>query len=121
MLGRYLGPAIDVGPAMTDYIRKGNDEVLHRSTYRGLNEDKKSNQDHISSRKDFNINIIDNLGPEISPDNFPDVNMEDTPFYEMYEDNTTDVESGLAGKTKNDEDPDMATGLDREVPTPDVN
>ena len=34
------------------------------------------------------------------------------PLYEMYEDNATDAEGGLEGKTEDDEYPDMATGLD---------
>ena len=42
-------------------------------------------------------------------------------MYEMYEGNTTYVEGGLTGNTEYDEGPDMATGLDREVPTPKVN
>ena len=39
----------------------------------------------------------------------------------MYGDDTTDVEGGLAVNNKDDEDPAIATGLDREVPTPEVN
>ena len=39
----------------------------------------------------------------------------------MYEDDTTDVGGGLAVNTEDDEGPDMATGLDRKVPTPEVN
>ena len=42
------------------------------------------------------------FGPEISPDGFPDINLKDTPLYEMYEDNTTDVKGVLAGKNKDD-------------------
>ena len=38
VLGRFLGPEIDVGPEMTANIMKGNGEVAHRSTYRGLKE-----------------------------------------------------------------------------------
>ena len=33
VLGRYLGPSIDVGPAMTVKILKSNVEVVHCSTY----------------------------------------------------------------------------------------
>ena len=32
VLGRYLGPTIDVGPEMTSKIMKGNCEVVHQST-----------------------------------------------------------------------------------------
>ena len=39
----------------------------------------------------------------------------------MYEDDTTDVEGGLPGNSKDDEEPAMATGLNRDVPTPEVN
>ena len=42
-------------------------------------------------------------------------------MYEIYEDNTADVNGGLAGNNEDDEDPVMATGLDHEVPTPKVN
>ena len=36
VLGRYLGPANDIGLAMTANIIKLNGEHLHCSTYRGL-------------------------------------------------------------------------------------
>jgi hypothetical protein len=39
VLGRYLGPSIDVGPAMTAKILKANGEVVHRSTYRSLTDE----------------------------------------------------------------------------------
>ena len=47
VLGRYVGAAIDVGLAITAKIMKGNGEVAHMSTYRGLKEDKWTNQSHI--------------------------------------------------------------------------
>ena len=116
-----MGPAIDVGTEMTATIMKGNGEVVYRSTYHGLKGDECINQDHISLRKEFVSNTKDRFGTDISPDNFTDVNLEDTPLYEMYEDDTTDVSGGLAGNTEDYDDPDMATGLDCEVPTPEVN
>ena len=39
----------------------------------------------------------------------------------MYYDDTTDVEGGLAGNTEYNEELDMATVLDSEVPTPKTN
>ena len=39
----------------------------------------------------------------------------------MYEDDTTDAEVGLAGNTEGDEYPVISTGLDRKVPTPEMN
>ena len=38
ILGRYLGPAINVGPVMTAKILKSNGEVIFRSTYRALTD-----------------------------------------------------------------------------------
>jgi hypothetical protein len=38
VLGRYLGPSIDVGPAMTAKILKANGVVIHRSIYRSLTD-----------------------------------------------------------------------------------
>ena len=38
-------------------------------------------------------------------------------MYEMYEDDSTYLEVGLEGKTEDDEDPVIATGLERKVPT----
>ena len=40
VIGRYLGPAIDVGPALTTKILKANGEVVYPSTYRHLMDDK---------------------------------------------------------------------------------
>ena len=75
----------------------------------------------MSLRKDFDSNIKDRFGPDVSPDGFPDINLEDTPLYKMYEDGTTDVEGGFSGNTGDYEYPAMYIGLDREVPTPEVN
>ena len=47
--------------------------------------------------------------------------MEDTPLYDIFEEDTTDADGGLAGKNEKDETPVMATRLYREVPTPKVN
>ena len=66
VLGRYLGPEIDVGPSIIAKIMKGNGEVVHRSTYCGLKEDELKNQAHISFRKEFDSNIKDGFGPDIS-------------------------------------------------------
>jgi len=36
--GRWLGPSLDIGPAMTAKILKENGQVLDLSTYQPLNE-----------------------------------------------------------------------------------
>ena len=40
---------------------------------------------HIWLRKKFDSIIKDRYGPDISPDNSPDINLEGTPLYDMYE------------------------------------
>lgn len=39
VLGRYLGPSTDIGPAMTAKILKESGHVVHRSTFRALTQD----------------------------------------------------------------------------------
>ena len=84
---------------MTDKTMTSNGWVVNWSTYRGLKEDEKSNQFHISLRKGFDNRIKEKFGPDISPYDFPDVNLEDTPLYGMYEDDTMDAEGGLAANS----------------------
>ena len=121
MLGIYLVPEIDVSPSMTAKIMKANVKLVHLSKYRGLKEDEKYNQVHVSLRKDFNNMIRELFGPDISPDDFSDVHLEDTPLYEKYKDDTMDAKGCLAYKSKDGEVPVMATGLYRQVQTPEVN
>ena len=61
---------------MTAKVMKENGEVVHHLTYRGIKEGEKSNQVHISLRKDFDNSIREIFGPEISPNEFPDVSLE---------------------------------------------
>ena len=53
VLGRYLGPSFDIGPAMTAKILKKNGEYVHRSTYRSLTDDELN--DPLRSLKDSNL------------------------------------------------------------------
>ena len=48
ILGRYVGPAINVGPAMTDTMLKSNGEVIFRSTYHGLTDVEVASVVHIA-------------------------------------------------------------------------
>ena len=118
MLGRYLGPEIDVGLEIMDKILEANGKVVHCLKYRGIKEYDKSNLAHISLRKEFDNIIRYRYETEILPDEFPDLNLEDTPLYYMYEYDTTDAEVGLAGNTEDNGTPTIATELYQEIPTP---
>ena len=100
---------------------KANGKVVNCSKYCGLKQYDNSNQVHVSLRKAFDDSITDRFGPEISPGDLPDVNLDDTPLYDMYEENNRDVERGFAGENENNETPIMATVFDHEVPTPELN
>ena len=58
-----------------------------------------SNQSHILTRNQSDNSTRDKLVPDISPDDFPNFSLEDTPLYEIYGEDTTDAGVGLAGKT----------------------
>ena len=121
MLVIHLVPAGDVGPATRANTINTNREVVHRYTYRGLKEDEKSNLSHISFREEFDNSIREIFRPDISPDDFPDVNLEGIPLHDMCEDDTTDAEGDFAYKSEYDEIPLMATRLYRQLSMPEVN
>ena len=53
-MGRDLGPAIDVGPAMTRKILNAKGNVIYRSTVQSLTEDEKKSPDEIEAQKEYN-------------------------------------------------------------------
>ncbi len=136
VLGRYLGPATNVGLALTVKILKANGEVVYRSTYCALTDVEQANVAHVLRRVEFDLNIQDKFGPETTPDDFPNLNIPDTPEH----DNFNDVDyagqddkwvkcwhaftgDGLVdGLTSNadDEIPTPSLGVDVELPTPEA-
>ena len=75
VLGRYFGPAIDVGLEMMANTMKVKGKVIHCSTYHGLKDEDKSSQVHMSLRKDFDNSIREKFGSDISLDDFPDASL----------------------------------------------
>ena len=62
VLGRYLGPSVDTGPAMTAQILKSNGWVVHRSTYRALTADEVQDPHHVRKRAEFDAEVTKKLG-----------------------------------------------------------
>lgn len=84
-LGRWLGPAVDIGPAMTAKILKSNGQVVYRSTYRALTQDEMDDPSSISLRKIFDEEITVKIGgPPIHSDLLSLDNDTATPEYEVY-------------------------------------
>jgi hypothetical protein len=64
VLGRVLGIAIDVGPAMTAKLLKHNGEVVYWSTYCGLTYAEVINQAHIKLWEEFDEAIGHKFGAD---------------------------------------------------------
>jgi hypothetical protein len=85
VLGRYLGPSTDIGPAMTAKILKANGQYVHRSTLRGLTDDEVQNPDELKLRNLFDEEITQRLGPKATQDDFdnnPDIETANPDLYE---------------------------------------
>ena len=65
---------------------KSNGEVVYRSTYRPLTNIERVNLSHIARRKDFDESITKKYGPDASPDDFPDMNLQETLNWDLYDD-----------------------------------
>ena len=63
ILGRYLGPAIDVGSAMTYKILKANGEHVCRTIVCLLKPTKLACSYHKQLRNDFEASVLESLGP----------------------------------------------------------
>jgi hypothetical protein len=72
VLGRWLGPSIDVGPAMTGKILKNNGNTCHVSTYRPLTKEEYQDPVKIQQMKQFTIDIHEALGPAATKSDFED-------------------------------------------------
>ena len=79
-VGRSLGPAVDVGSALTYKILKSNGQVVPRSTIIHLTLDELTNPDHIAMTKAFDDNIIQKLGVPATENDFDKDYL--TPTYE---------------------------------------
>jgi hypothetical protein len=82
-LGQYLGPATDVGLALTAKILKSNGQTVCRSTLRHLNNKKIHCPIHQEMRRVFNESINHHLGPNATEQDFLAEDL--TPDYDFYD------------------------------------
>ena len=87
---QQLGPAVDVGSALTYKILKSNGQVVPRSTIRHLTLDELTNPDHIAMTTDFDENIIQKIGVPATEDDFDKDYL--TPTYEYYDNDHQDTD-----------------------------
>ena len=89
VLGRDLGPAIDIGPAMTRKVLKQNGQVVYRSTVRSLTPDEMADETMKQKRDAFTEKVNSVLGDGFKYEDFVnDPELEDlqTPIYPTYAD-----------------------------------
>ena len=88
VLGRYLGPAIDVGSALTAKILKANGQVVCRSTYRSLTDKELVDENHCKERAEFDASVHERLGDVMTASDLFDGEEEQAlPTFELYADN----------------------------------
>ena len=78
--GRYLGPAIDVGTAVTYKILKPNGKYVCRSTVRPWTCAEEANPDLLSERETFMRQATEALGPSATISDFEEIDL--TPDFE---------------------------------------
>ena len=88
ILGQWLGPAIDIGLAMTSKVLKANGQVIYTSTYHALTDDEMANPEEIKACQAFDTAVSGKLGAPISKHDLPSEDIDaDTPTFELYKDN----------------------------------
>ncbi len=84
--GKYLGPAIDVGPAKTAKILQHNGEVVHQSTYRALTVEEQANNTVQQDMITFRETAEERLGATLTHAELEEVGIPNTPKYIPYSD-----------------------------------
>ncbi|KAI2493823.1 Reverse transcriptase (RNA-dependent DNA polymerase) [Fragilaria crotonensis] len=109
VLGRDLGPAIDIGPAMTRKVLKMNGQVVYRSTVRSLTLDEMADETMKRKREEFTSRINSALGDGFKYEDFasdPELEDLDTPTFPSYGD---DDDGEMPQQPDADEEPDADT------------
>ncbi len=83
-LGQYLGPATNVGSALTAKIIKSYGQTVCRSTLRHLNDKEIHCPIHQEMCREVNETITHHLGPNATEQDFPAEDL--TPDYDLYDD-----------------------------------
>ena len=94
-LGRYLGPSIDIVPALMVKIIKQNGHVLHRFTYHALAQDEWEWEECKNEHSIFIESLHQALGPCARLSDLVDLGLEETLQYDPYEDKLQNAEMFL--------------------------
>ena len=91
-LGMYLGPKIDDGLAMNTKILKKTGQVIHRSMFWALTQDEQD-RGECKDKQLFMKSLHQRLGPQAMVDGLADLGMEYIPEYNLYDDESQNVET----------------------------
>jgi hypothetical protein len=92
-LGRWLGPSLDIGPAMTAKIIKMNGQIIYSSSHRGLTELEQQDREQIKEQDAFMTALHGKIdGGPVSPAELSTLDPDaSTPEHELYADDDGDV------------------------------
>jgi hypothetical protein len=91
-LGRWLGPAIDLGPAMTAKILKANGQAEYNSTRHSLTDAELDDPIQIAARDAFMTQLNAVIGPPVEREELALIHADvPTPEHELYEDDNESV------------------------------
>ncbi len=79
ILGRYLGPATDIGSALTAKVLQPNGQFVCRSTLQHLTDKELQSSDHLDKQRQFNEPVATHLGPASTVQDFPAENLTPDP------------------------------------------
>ena len=79
ILGRYLGPAMDFGSALTAKILQPNGQFVCRLTLRHLNDEELQSPVHLDKQRQFDGSVATHLGPASTVQDFPAKNLTPDP------------------------------------------
>jgi len=76
VLGKHLGPSLDVGPALCAKMLKANGAVVHRSACRSLTPEEWASEEHAKLRADFLVSVNAELGAGFTKQDLVDEDFE---------------------------------------------
>ena len=88
LLGWWLGPSMDVGPALCAKILKSNGQCIHRSSYRHLTEDEINSPGEKETHQLFDTMVEQRFGEAGQSSDFGEGY--EMPTYELYADDDGD-------------------------------
>ena len=96
-MGRYLGPAIDVGNSMTYKILFPDGNYFCRSTVRRWTPVEEENPVFLAGREKYMSQVQEDLGADCTVGDFEDAEL--APEFEYYDDDFEDVFEGAPDET----------------------